>query len=207
MRSTVSRRLQAVGIASFSTAVLSTAAALMAQQAAQVPAPVPSHATAAASPKVVAGVTRTPQGGLVFQAPGQPPVTESYRPPAWTVEQVRGNPRDTENGIALDFGKPDFAGTLVFGLIPYHDTKYPQPVFRTTTAIAAGKAEINIKTSITDRYDMVGWQKSGTGVIGYRIISQTGAMIHDGRVRFRYTGTGPFQVDVTLVEGPFVGNV
>ena len=54
---------------------------------------------------------------------------------------------------------------------------------------------------------MVGWQKSGTGVIGYRIISQTGAMIHDGRVRFRHTGMGPFQVDVTLVEGPFVGNV
>jgi hypothetical protein len=215
MRTTASRRLLAAGTALFLAAVHSATSGLVAQQAAssdpqqaaQVPALVPSHATAAAIPAVVAGVTRTPQGGLVFQAPGRPPVLEAYRPPAWTVAQVRGNPRGTENGIAFDFGKPDFAGTLVFGLIPYHDTKYPQPVFRTTTPIAAGKAEINIKTSITDRYDMVGWQKSGTGVLGYRIISQTGAMIYDGRVRFRYTGTGPFQVDVTMTEGPFVGNV
>jgi len=207
MRTTASRRPMAAGTVLSLAVAFVTAVQLSAQQAAQVPTLVPSHPAASAIPKVVAGVTKTPQGGLVFQAPGQSPVAEAYRPPAWTVEQVRGNPRGTENGIALDFGKPDFTGTLVFGLIPYHDTKYPQPVFRTTTAIAGGKAEINIKTSITDRYDMVGWQKSGTGVIGYRIISQTGAMIHDGRVRFRYTGMGPFQVDVTLVEGPFVGNV
>jgi hypothetical protein len=51
----------------------------------------------------------------------------------------------------------------------------------------------------------VGWQKSGTGVLGYRVISQTGAMIYDGRVRFK--GVGPFDIDVTMVEGPFVGNV
>ena len=30
-------------------------------------------------------------------------------------------------------------------------------------------------------------------------------MLYDGRVRFK--GTGPFEVDVTLVEGPFVGKV
>jgi hypothetical protein len=170
-----------------------------------IPAPVPSHATAPAIPKVVGGITRTPQSGLVFQALGQPPALEAYRPPVWTVAQVRGNPRGTENGIAFDFGKPDFAGTLIFGLIPYHDTKYPQPVFRTSTPIVGGKAEINIKTSITERYDMVGWQKTGTGVLGYRIVSQTGGMIYDGRVRFK--GLGPFEVDVTMIEGPFVGNV
>jgi len=207
MSTIASRRLLAIGTA-FSLAIaLFTAAQLFARQAAQAPALVPSHASPTSIPTVVAGVTRTPQGGLVFQATGQPPAAEVYRPPTWTVAQVRGNPRGTENGIAFDFGKPDFAGTLVFGLIPYHDTKYPQPVFRTTTPITAGKAEINIKASITDRYDMVGWQKSGTGVLGYRIISQTGAMIHDGRVRFRHSGTGPFQVDVTMLEGPFVGNV
>ena len=179
-----------------------------AQQATQAaPAPVPSHATGPAIPKVVAGVTKTPQGGLMFQGTDQPPTLEAFRPPIWTVAQVRGNPRGTENGIAFDFGKPEFAGTLVFGLVPFHDTKYPQPVYRTSTPIAGGKAEINIKTSITDRYDMVGWQKSGTGVIGYRIISQTGGMIYDGRVRFRYAGTGPFEIDVTKIEGPFVGNV
>ena len=160
-----------------------------------------------AIPSVVAGVTKTPQGGLMFQGKEQPPTLEAFRPPIWTLAQVLGSPRGTENGIAFDFGKPDFAGTLVFGLVPFHDTKYPQPVYRTSTPIAGGKAEINIKTSITDRYDMVGWQKSGTGVIGYRIISQTGGMIYDGRVRFRYAGTGLFEIDVTKFEGPFVGNI
>ena len=208
-------RLLATSTALFFTLALLTAARPSAQQAPQpaaqanpqqaIPAPVPSHAAGPAIPKVVAGITKTPQGGLVFEVPGQAPALEAYRPPTWTVAQVRGNPRGTENGIALDFGRPDFAGTLIFGLVPYRDTKYPQPVFRTSTPIVAGKAEINIKTSITDRYDMVGWQKSGTGVVGYRVVSQAGGMIYDGRVRFK--GFGPFEIDVTMVEGPFVGNV
>jgi hypothetical protein len=50
-------------------------------------------------------------------------------------------------------------GTLIFGLIPYQDTRYPQPVYRTSVPITDGKAEINIKTSITARYDTVGWTK------------------------------------------------
>jgi len=209
------QRLQGMGAALFFSATLlapaQPSAGPPAQSASQAaprqaaPAPVPSHPTAPAIPKVVAGISATPEGRLVFQGTGQPPALEAYRPPIWTVAQVRGNPRGTENGIAFDFGKPDFAGTLVFGLVPFHDTKYPQPVYRTSVPIAAGKAEINIKASITDRYDMVGWQKSGTGVVGYRVISQTGGMIYDGRVRFR--GFGPFEIDVTMIEGPFVGNV
>ena len=75
------------------------AAAVVAQQA-QPPA----------IPKVVAGVSATPQGGLVFQAPDEAPLQEVFRPPIWTVAQVRGNPRGTENGIAFDFGRPGFAG-------------------------------------------------------------------------------------------------
>ena len=90
-------------------------------------------------------------------------------------------------------------------MIPYHDTRYPQPVYRTTTPITAGKAEIDILANISERYDMVGWKKAGTGVIGYRIIAQNGTIIYDGRVRFK--GTGPFDVDVTMLEGPFVANV
>ena len=166
----------------------------------QAPAPVPSHATAPVIPSVVAGVTKTPQGGLVFQGNDQPPTLEVFRPPIWTLAQVLGSPRGTENGIAFDFGKPRLRGHAGFGL-PGPDTNTPQPVYRTSTPIAGGKAEIDIKTSITDRYDMVGWQKSGTGVIGYRIIAQTGGMIYDGRVHFRYAGTEMFEIDVTNSRG------
>jgi hypothetical protein len=192
----MSRRLVRRALVLFIVVSSVAAAAVVAQQA-QPPV----------IPKVVAGVAATPQGNLTFQAPDEAPLQEVFRPPVWTMAQVRGNPRGTENGIAFDFGRPGFSGTLVFGLVPFQDTKYPQPVYRTSTPIADGKAEINIKATITDRYDMVGWQKSGTGVLGYRIVSQAGAMIYDGRVRFRYAGTGLFEVDVTMVEGPFVGNV
>jgi hypothetical protein len=156
-------------------------------------------------PRVYSNVMATPEGALVFQAQGQPALNQAVRPPAWTLAQVRGNPRGTAKGIALDFGRPDFNGTLIFGLIPYHDTRYPQPVYRTSTPIKEGKAEIDIKASLSERYDMVGWAKAGTGVIGYRVIAPNGTMVYDGRVRFK--GTGPFNIDVTMVEGPFVANV
>jgi 3',5'-cyclic AMP phosphodiesterase CpdA len=175
-------------------------AAPQAQAAIQAPA-----ASAPAIPRVYANITATPQGTLVFQPEGRPPLREAVRPPVWTLAQVRGTPSGTANGIALDFGRPDFSGTLIFGLIPYQDTRYPQPVYRTSVPITGGKAEINIKTSITARYDLIGWAKAGTGVLGYRVISQSGGMIHDGRVRFK--GAGPFDIDVTMIEGPFVANV
>ncbi len=102
-------RLLATSAALFFSTALLTAAQPSAQQAAQpaaqanpqqaIPAPVPSHAAGPAIPKVVAGITKTPQGALVFQATGEAPALEAYRPPIWTVAQVRGNPRGTVNGI------------------------------------------------------------------------------------------------------------
>jgi hypothetical protein len=156
-------------------------------------------------PAVYANIAPNAEGQLVFQAEGGLPYLVRERGPAWTLVQLRGTPRGTETGIALDFAKPGFNGTLIFGLVPYADTRFPQPVFRTTTPIKDGKAEINIKAVLSGTYDMVGWGKSGRGVIGYRIVGPDGGMIFDGRVRF--TGKGPFDVDVTLAEGPFVANV
>ena len=145
------------------------------------------------------------EGSLVFQAPGGVPFVERSRPPAWTLAQLRGSPRGTATGLEFDFGKPGFSGSLVYGLVPYQDTRYPQPVFRTTVPIKEGRAAISISGPLTGVYDMVGWQKAGTGVIGYRVIAANGTMLHDGRIRFR--GTGPFEVDTTIVEGPFVSNL
>ncbi len=133
-----------------------------------------------------------------------PTYTLRERPATWTLAQLRGSPRGTDTGLALDFGKAGFTGTLVYGLVPY-DTRYPQPVYRTTTPIKDGKAEIDIKGRLAGTYDMVGWAKHGRGVIGYRVIGPEGGMLHDGRVAFK--GTGPFEVDVTMLEGPFVANV
>ena len=155
-------------------------------------------------PAVHSHVKAGPDGQLTLQIGGGPVYTLRERPAAWTLAQLRGAPRGTAAGIALDLAKPEFTGTLAFGLIP-SDTKYPQPVYRTTTPIKDGKAEIDIKARLAGTYDMVGWTSRGRGVIGYRVMSQEGTMLHDGRVAFK--GTGPFEVDVTMLEGPFVANV
>lgn len=163
------------------------------------------HQPAPRIPAVLSNIAAAADGTLELHLPGQPPFPERERAAPWTLRQLAGSPRGTETGIALDFHQPGFAGTLVFGLLSYHDTRYPQPVYRTTTPIADGKASIDITRFLAGTYDMIGWHKSGTGVIGYRIITASGAMIYDGRVRF--TGTGPFDVGVTIIEGPFVSNV
>ncbi len=159
-------------------------------------------------PAVLSNITTDASGQLVFRHPNGDVYTLRERAPAWTLQQVLGSPTATANGIAFDFGKPDFKGRLFFGLIPYHDTRFPQPVYRTSIAITGGKAEINIAGSFGDRYDMVGWRESGTGIIGYRIIGADGAMIYDGRIRFNAAGPkGPFSIATTLQEGPFLANV
>ncbi len=160
---------------------------------------------APAIPALFSHISTNADGKLVFQPPSGGVFIERERPAAWTVAQLQGSPVGTETGLVLDFRKPGFTGSLIYGLVPYHDTKYPQPVYRTSVAIMDGKAEIDIKGRLAGTYDMVGWQKSGSAVIGYRIISSSGAMVYDGRIRFK--GTGPFEPTVTMLEGPFVSNV
>ncbi len=185
----LSSALAAVGLA--------TASAVLVLHAQGTPAP--------PVPAVYTNIAATAEGDLVFRPEGASSYLARERAPVWTLQQLRGAPRGTETGMALDFGKPGFNGTLIFGLIPYADTRFPQPVFRTTTPIKDGKAEINIKAVLAGTYNMVGWGESGRGVVGYRIIGLDGSMIYDGR--FRFVGKGPFEADVALSEGPFVANV
>lgn len=123
----------------------------------------------------------------------------------YTLQQLQGNPRGTDTGIDFDFG-PGINGTLYYGFIPYGDSKHPHPVyFRSPAAIADGKAFINIAKTLSGLYDMVGWQQSGQGTLGYRVVNERGEMLYDGIVSFK--GTGPFEVDYTIIEGPFVNQL
>jgi hypothetical protein len=49
---------------------------------------------------------------------------------------------------------------------------------------------------------MINWQEKGKGTLGYRVINEKGRIIYDGTIGFK--GTGPFKVDDTIIEGPFV---
>lgn len=124
--------------------------------------------------------------------------------PAYTLPQLMGNPSGTRTGIDFNFGA--LTGTLMFGFIPYGDSRHPQPVyFRSPTAIVNGQATIDISGQLKGTYDMVGWEESGKGTLGYRVVDQSGSFLYDGIVSF--TGSGPFEIVPTMIEGPFVNIV
>ena len=68
--------------------------------------------------------------------------------------------------------------------------------------IKGGKAEVKIAGNLSGKYDMIGWEKSGNGTLGYRVVTSEGAIIYDGKVTFK--GKGPFEVAATIIDGPFV---
>ncbi len=123
--------------------------------------------------------------------------------PTYTLAQLKGNPKGDTKGIAFYFGDNNFKGLLYYGLIPYGDSKHPQPVyFKEAAPITNGSAFVNIADKLKGKYDMVGWEKSGAGTIGYRVLNEKGEILYDGIVGF--TGKGPFKVAPTIIEGPFV---
>lgn len=133
-------------------------------------------------------------------------IYEVNRPARYTLKKMIGNPKGTETGIAFDFGISDFDGTLFYGFIDYFDSRHPQPVYYwRPEKIEGGKVSINIKKRLTGNFDMVGWQESGKGTIGYRIADEKGRLIYDGIVSFLYADS--FKIDDTIIEGPFVNQV
>lgn len=120
----------------------------------------------------------------------------------YSFSNLTGNPAGNRFGIILDFNDPELNGRIYYGLIHYSDSKYPHPVYRSTPApILGGKAFLNLN-QVRGKYDMTGWEDSGSGTIGYRVITNSGFILYDGKVSF--SGTGPFEVVNTLISGPFV---
>jgi len=119
------------------------------------------------------------------------------------LQNLQGNPKGTNNGIVFDFNNSEFNGSMYYGFIAYGDSRHPQPVyFYSTAKIENGKTHIVITKKMAGKFDMIGWEKSGKGTIGYRILDKKGRFLYDGRISFK--GTGPFEIDSTITEGPFV---
>ncbi len=121
----------------------------------------------------------------------------------YPLAKMMGNPKGTKTGLIFNFKNKDLNGTLYYGFIPYGDSKHPYPVyFHSSSQIREGKAEINILSNLSGKYDMVEWQKNARGTLGYRILNEKGEFIYDGKITFK--GTGPFDIDHTIIEGPFI---
>ncbi len=143
--------------------------------------------------------------GLYVEYQGQE-IPSRERVPVFTLEAAKGSPRGTSEGLAFDFQAPGLSGRLYYGFIAYGDSRHPMPVFfKRYSEVEGGKAKINIKDQLSGRYDMIGWQAAEQGTMGFRLMDDNGLILYDGRVSF--TGTGPFKVAKTLIEGPTVNRV
>lgn len=158
-------------------------------------------------PSVHRGLEVNVQGALVYSNDETGTLTPDTSTYAYNLTQMRRNPVGTERGIAFDFQREDFDGTIYYGLMDEPgNVKYVLPVFRSASAtIENGRAEIDIRKTIAGKYDFVDWQKTGRLRLGYRVVASDGQIIYDGRVRLR--GTGPFRVDTTIIEGPHLSIV
>ncbi len=152
-------------------------------------------------PKSYSNIKIDDQANLILEN-GESGYATQDIPALKTLNNLIGNPQATPTGIYFDFDGALENGSLYYGLINYDDSRFPLPVFfRSPANILDGKAFINI-FSLRGRYDMVGWEEKGQGIIGYRVIDRNGDFLYEGRVGFE--GKGPFQLDTIVVEGPFI---
>ena len=152
-------------------------------------------------PSSYSNISTDRNGNLVININGDQYITPDEKADL-TLKKMMGNPQATPTGIYFDFDKAIVGGNLYYGLINYEDTRYPQPIFfRAPANIMDGKAFVNLFT-LRGRYDMVNWEKNQKGVLGYRVANLAGEYIYEGRIGF--SGRGPFAIDTTLIEGPFI---
>ncbi|WP_340063612.1 hypothetical protein [Ascidiimonas aurantiaca] len=149
-------------------------------------------------PKSYSNISKD-EKGLYFQDSGQRYYV-SETSPRYSLQQLFGDPKGTDEGVELDFG--DFRGSITYGLIPYGKAPHPLPVFRFVKTLEAGKVAINIKKDFRYPYDFVDWEKNQMLSIGYRLTDETGMIVYDGEISLK--GGGPFSVTSSIYEGPFV---
>ncbi|MEO0899543.1 MAG: metallophosphoesterase [Bacteroidota bacterium] len=155
-------------------------------------------------PKIHSNIKSTPDG-LAVERNGTL-YTETKFDPYFTLKEARGKIKGTKEGLSFNFLRPGMSGKMYYGFIPQGDSKHPHPVyFKRTAKVEDGKTEVKIKGQLDGRYDMIKWAEKGYGTIGYRLVADDGTMLYDGKVTF--TGTGPFKVAPTIIEGPFVNQV
>lgn len=155
-------------------------------------------------PAVYSNIYRATDGRLYIQK-GNKKFFQKDSPSRYSLAQMLSSPRGATDGINFDFG-PGLNGTLYYGFINYADSKHPVPVyFKHAAKIVSGKASVNIKKRLSGKYDMIGWEQAQKGTLGYRVANGKGEIIYDGIVGFK--GVGPFEIDDTIVEGPFVNKM
>ncbi len=127
------------------------------------------------------------------------------KPAKYTLKSVRPRVSADPNGLRLQFPATKLrGGHITYGLIPYGQHSFPTAVLRFHAAIdTAGNAFLHIRKDLRDGYDHTGWQKSGFGVIGYRLTNSEGLIVYEGKLAFAGNAT-VIEPRPTVLRGPFV---
>ncbi len=156
-------------------------------------------------PAVYSNVYYDNDGKLYVENENGDKIYETPTEAAYKWENVFGNPKGTENGVAFDFGE-NFNGKLIYGFIPENDSKHPQPIFLwKTEKIINGKAEINMVKWMRGKFDIPKWEQYGKSTIGYRVLNSEGDMIIDSKINI--LGKSPFTIAPTIIQGPFIAKL
>jgi hypothetical protein len=155
-------------------------------------------------PKCHSGLEYDSTGQLIYIDKDAIEWTLSIPETTYTLSRIQGNPRGTDSGLIFNFQISDLKGHLIYGFYPdLSEMKHQYPVFyHRSSAIEGGRAEINIKKYLTGRYDFINWQTTGRIKLGYRVVNEKGRILYDGKIML--AGKGPFIVDTSIIEGPFV---
>ncbi len=136
-------------------------------------------------------------------------------------QQISGTP----SGLRFEFRSGALNGILYYGFIPTDDSKYPQTVFfGGASPISRGVAQVKI-ADMDGPYDMIGWEKTFNGILGYRVVDNRQSILYDGKINFnaeayvtspktiisgyseKPIAPKPFVVAPSVVEGPLLANL
>lgn len=114
-------------------------------------------------------------------------------------------PSGTDFGIAFNFNNIDFRGKIYYGLLDKNKPQFEQVVYSKKNArISDGKAEINI-LELIGKNNIADLDSTEEATLSYRISNSFGDLLYDSKINI--TGKGPYQAELTIVEGPFVNRL
>lgn len=161
-----------------------------------------STSTAQEIPAVYSNIFHDESGYYFLHPESGDRLEEANTPVGILLENLIQAAGTAPEGLLFDFKDTTFAGTLYYGFIVADQVRYPQPVwYINSEKVIQGRALVRI-APLKGKYDIIGWQEKGKGLLGYRLADHEGKLIYDGRVSF--TGKGPFEPSTTVYEGPFV---
>ena len=137
------------------------------------------------------------------------PLDPKKESPAYTLTELRGNPKGTAQGFSFTFYDSAYdllfgQGTLYYSLWDPSEGRFPTPKYRFNTDIKDGIAEVKI-ADMKDVYDFTFFKQKLQGILYYRVQDAEGNINYEGK--FFFTGKGPFTVGTSIIEGPWIFNV